>query len=669
MRKSVFPRIILFTLFSCVTFVLLAAMQFSRQGNFSYKIGSMTINGRYSPSDEAGEGRQLLDGGASVFFGGLEFRLASSQDAEAGFTLVSREGGRQPVSPEFIDVVENEAVFTLPGGAELSFSGQNAGGVPGGAAELRISGKFPAGVSAIDIPFKPLRSSVIRTGDRGTINITYNGSRYQFSRPLKGLEEGRLILLASTPAISYRAITGDTRNDPADFIVPQAQKPESFNEALALWTESSFELWGRNMTAQTGEDAVIALCAEAIRQGSYRSAASAIPAAFSSRADRGWESAVYQFDRKTGIWESGVKAISAQQRDRAAHITRLLEQKDINVFAESRLIEFLAIRDYGNLIDRLATFARDLDPFSLTLGAGCGVLECFIDMGKWRPRANNPFEHLTERAGELAAEGLYRLGDQVFVFAEGRANTEFNLRLGMALQEWGEKTGENDWAALGRSLTLSVLSLCDESGQIPASLTIGPNREFAGGSGTISSAMLYRDIGGNDYLPHAAATGLSGVWAWTAASSVNITQNERQMDIRVTFPAGETHYLMLRNIRPFPLLQIYENNWRRAIDFESYYDSSGWYYFESEQTLVLKIRHRQNVENIRILYVVPRAEPPPPPPPPPPEAEEPVHQEQQPVRPQPPPQAQPWQPPTQPLPAQPWQPPQTGIHQEEHHAP
>ncbi|MCL1837394.1 MAG: hypothetical protein FWG46_07605 [Treponema sp.] len=643
-------------------------MQFSRQGNFSYKIGGITINGRYSLSDEAEEGRQLLDGGASVFFGGLEFRLVSTSDGDEGFSLVKADGGRQPASPDYFDILENEAVFALPGGAELTFSGQNAGGVPGGAAELKISGKFPAGVSAIDIPFKPLRSSVIRAGDRGTINISYNGTRYQFSRPLKGLEEGRLILLASTPAVSYRVITDDTRNDPADFIVPLAQTPESFNDALALWTERSFELWGSTMSAQTGEDAVIAWCAEAIRQGRYRSAISTIPSAFSARADRGWESAVYQFDRKTGIWDSGVRAISAQQRERAAHITRMLEQKDINVFAESRLIEYLAIRDYGALIDRLAAFARDLDPFSLTLGAGCGVLECFIDMGKWRPRAGNPFEHLTERAGELAAEGLYRSGDQVFVFTEGRANTEFNLRLGMALKEWGEKTGESDWAALGRSLALSVLSLCDESGQVPASLTIGPNREFVGGSGTISSAMLYRDIGGSEYLPRAASTGLSGVWAWTAASSISVTQNERQMDIRVGFPAGETHYLMLRNIRPFPILQIYENNWRRASDFESYYDSSGWYYFESEQTLVLKIRHRQNVENIRILYVVPRAEPPPPPPPPEPAAEEPVHQEQHPVwqPPTQPQQAQPWQPPAQALPAQPWQP---GINQEEHHAP
>jgi len=84
------------------------------------------------------------------------------------------------------------------------------------------------------------------------------------------------------------------------------------------------------------------------------------------------------------------------------------------------------------------------------------------------------------------------------------------------------------------------------------------------------------------------------------------------MDIAIHFPVGTTHYVMLRNIAPFPLLQIYDINWRRASDFESYYNSSGWYYFEQEQVLVIKISHRSNVETIRIFFTVPAVETPPP---------------------------------------------------------
>jgi hypothetical protein len=70
---------------------------------------------------------------------------------------------------------------------------------------------------------------------------------------------------------------------------------------------------------------------------------------------------------------------------------------------------------------------------------------------------------------------------------------------------------------------------------------------------------------------------------------------------------------MLRNVPPFPLLQIYGVNWRRAVDFESYYNSSGWYYFEQERILVLKINHRSTTENIKIYFTVPRSPEPEPP--------------------------------------------------------
>ena len=605
MRRRVFPRIILFSLISCVTFILLAGMQFSRQGNFSQRIGRMTINGRLFLSDEAAqkpapqENRRTLDGGASVFFGGLEFRL----DAE------------------YVDVLENEAIFTLTDGGEISFASMSGGGTRGSEDELRISGKFPAGIAAIDIPFRPQRSSVIRDGGGGMLNIAYNGSRYRFSRPLQGLDEGMLTLLASAPSVLYRAVTDDAKNNPADFIVPQAETVQSFNGELSLWTAHNFELWERNMETQTGEDLIVAWCAEAIRQGKYQSAASTVPAAFSTSPERSWESSVYQFDRRTGVWERFARVINTERRERIDRITGLLAEKNTGVFAEDHLIEYLAISGNTGLIDELAAFAQELDSFALTLETGCGILECYADMGKWRPLAENPFEELTGRAGEIAAEGLHRAGDQVFVFSDGRADITFNMRLGAALHQWGQKAGESDWAALGRSLVLSVLSLGDENGLVPAALTIGAHRGFAKTADTISTARLYRLLGGNEYIPRMTATGTGGIWAWTAASSVTVTQNETQMDIRVTFPVGETHYIALRSIRPFPLLQIYDANWRRAYDFESYYDSSGWYYFESEQTLVLKIRHRQNVENIRILFVAPRVEPPPPPPEEEPEAE------------------------------------------------
>ena len=637
MRKRVLTRLVWLLLFYCVVFVLLVVMQFTRSGNFSRKLGDMLVSGHFSLSPEAGgaaEGaesagdKRLLEGRANVFFGGLEFQLDFSPDTDNGLILIDSEGGRKRALSGFIEFFENEALFTLSGGSEISFACQHKD--MNGSHELRISGRFADGVSAAEVPFRPLRSSVNRNNGKGVLNISYNESRYQFSRSLDGLEEGRLVLSVSAPLISYRAVTETKKIDPADFILPQADTVGAFKNAVALWTSANFEVWGKNMPPQGDEDMVIAWCAESLKRGVYQSAASIIPLGFSRSPGRTWESAVYQFDRRIGLWEREIRTIHAIERDRANRVTRQLAEKDVGIFKDGRIIEFIAIRGNQRLLDDLLSIVQDINLSAVSMETNAGIMEACVDMGKWYPNMNNPFEAVTDQILQLVLNGLYRNEDKVFILSSGQADVKLNLRLGMVLNEWGEKTGQTVWAALGRSITLSVLSLANGTGWVPALLTLEPqpspkgegspleeNDEFTASSERISTAKLYRMLGGNEYLPHEAATGTNGVWAWTAASSITVTQNDRQMDISVRFPVNETHYIMLRNVKQFPILQIYGQNWRRAPDFESYYNASGWYYSEQEQTLVLKIAHRSNTELVRLLFVSPAPSPPPPPPPPP----------------------------------------------------
>jgi hypothetical protein len=621
MRKRVLTRLAWLLLSYCVVFVLLVVMQFTRSGNFSRKIGDMLVSGHYSLSPEA-EGmeavgnKRLLEGRANVFFGGLEFQLDFSPNTDNGLSLIDSEGTRQQVLSGFIEFLDNEALFTLSGGSEISFTCPYLGKEQNATHELRINGRFADDVSAVEIPFRLLRASVNHNNSKGILNISYNENRYQFSRSPDGLEDGRLILSGAAPVISYRAVTETKKIDPADFILPQADTVQAFNDTVALWTSANFEIWSKNMPPQGDEDMVIAWCAESLKRGIYQSAASIIPLGFSRSPGRTWESAVYQFDRRIGLWEREIRTIHNLERDRANRITRQLAEKDIGIFTEGRIIEFIAIRGNQRLLDDLLSIVQDINLSAVSLETNAGIMEACVDMGKWYPNINNPFEAFTDQILQLFLNGLYRNEDRVFVLSSGQADIKLNLRLGMALHDWGEKSGQTVWASLGRSIVLSVFSLANGNGWVPAFLTVNENNESTASSEQISTAKLYRLFGGNEYLPHEAATGTNGVWAWTAASSINVTQNERQMDITVRFPVNETHYIMLRNVKQFPILQIYGQNWRRAADFESYYNASGWYYSEQEQTLVLKIAHRSNTELVRLLFVAPTPPPPPPPPPP-----------------------------------------------------
>jgi hypothetical protein len=73
------------------------------------------------------------------------------------------------------------------------------------------------------------------------------------------------------------------------------------------------------------------------------------------------------------------------------------------------------------------------------------------------------------------------------------------------------------------------------------------------------------------------------------------------LDIAAEFPVGETHYLLIRGVRPFAKLQLYGIDFRTDPRFERY-DSSGWAYSPSEQALLVKMKHKSPAEHIRIFF-------------------------------------------------------------------
>jgi hypothetical protein len=226
-----------------------------------------------------------------------------------------------------------------------------------------------------------------------------------------------------------------------------------------------------------------------------------------------------------------------------------------------------------------------------------------MDMLQYRSRESNPFERLIDQACFIISENIRRDGDRVFVFREDTADMEFNLRLGAALAAWAGSAENPDWAGVGRSLVLSVLSLAGGEGSVPLALSAGPDGAVSEVPGArAGAARLHRMLRLGGYYPRAAgiSAGANGVWAWTAAA-VSASQENKVLDIAVNFPAGETHYMMIRGIRPFTKIQLYNMDYRTDPQFERY-DSSGWIYAAQEQILVLKMKHRAQVEHIRILY-------------------------------------------------------------------
>jgi hypothetical protein len=306
-----------------------------------------------------------------------------------------------------------------------------------------------------------------------------------------------------------------------------------------------------------------------------------------------------------GGMDQALLSFTAAERERISRLSRLINEKSLDFLKDSHVFEFFAVRGFVNFLDDGAELIRSIDPATVSLDLSPGIFEGYLDLKQFRPHGDNPFERLVDQTCYVISEGIRKEGqDRVFVFRGSSVDIEFNLRLGEALRIWAEGAGNNDWAALGRSLILSVLSLGDSSGAVPRSLSVSGSGEIGEDNGQrISAARLYRILNPGEYSPHAAVigSGVSGIWAWTAASAVSAAQENNVLDIAVSFPVGETHHMMIRGVRPFEKLQLYSIDYRTDPQFERY-DSSGWVYSSQDQVLVLKMKHRTAAEHIRIFY-------------------------------------------------------------------
>jgi hypothetical protein len=246
----------------------------------------------------------------------------------------------------------------------------------------------------------------------------------------------------------------------------------------------------------------------------------------------------------------------------------------------------------------------------VSLEAAAGILEGDLDF-KAHHLSDNPFERLVDQACFVVSENVRRIQDNlVLVVSVRQVDIEYNIRLGKALAAWAEGEGQEDWAALGRSMVLSALSLTGETGEIPAGFSLSDEETLvpADTQKLVSAPRIYRILATaspefSDYYPKVIGIGarVNGIWAWTAAQSLNAAMDGTVMDIAVTFPVGETHYMIIRGIKPFAKIQLYGIDYRTDPQFERY-DSSGWVYQTQDQVLVLKMKHRTAVEHIRIFY-------------------------------------------------------------------
>jgi len=564
MKKTLATRIIGLVALYCVVFFILVIFQFSNKGNFSLSPGAMTIRGRYLPDHQPdiqpdGIVSGQVTGGVRIFYGGIEFNL--KEERENGLTLTGLHGAF-PVNPEFMLLTETSARFILPGGTILIFNSLDS---PRGA-ELQITAEFADNISEISVPIASRRSSVVR--DNNQVGIVFSGTRYFFTSTDIRLETGKMVLSRDNSFASYRARSKQREFIPSDYIIAQVQNYES---TIRSWQDSSFSYWIQNVSALQNEDDITAFLSETLqRGGNYPAAVNAITGNITSRTRLGFKSSAF-----IGRKEHAYPLFIASENDKLALITRSIRERSLAFLKEEHVVDYLFTRGRTTLANEAIEVLRSCDPFMLTIDYCAGLLEVFEDLERWYNE--DLVERLSDQMLLLISGNLSRDTEKDTVFISS-SDAQYSLRLGKALVYWAQKNQNDDWEGIGKSLVLSALA--------------GSN-----------SGNLYNTLKPAEYYPR--ATWLTeDHWVWTASPSARATFVDGNLNLAFSFPTTMAHFVIIRGIRPFIRIQIHGMEWRSDPQFEIY-DSSGWVYYPDEQTLVLKLRHRSTVENVRIIYRVP----------------------------------------------------------------
>ncbi|MDR3130320.1 MAG: hypothetical protein LBU18_02110 [Treponema sp.] len=611
MKRSIFSRIGAALFLYLGIFIILVIIQFKNQRAFARYIGSMLISGSYAESpvldaySDGGDsaGGYSLKGEVTLSFGGLEFRLQEN----GKFALLRNGGEKDLLLPQTMNIAGDSAIFDFKDKTRLVFNVISGDGDAG--PELRINGQFGEEYAGLELPYRILRASRIRDMGDGHFVILNSGTSYSFGLSRVDGSRGVVILDAQDPTANYRAVPKQESFIPDNFILSTAKDTAAYAGTLSQWRDKAYAFWSGAVLDNDDETLITAYIGESVGRGIYKEALAGLPPAFLRRAAWTYNASVY-----LGRLDIGLRSLSSFERDAFTRLSALVAAKSEDFFLEPHVIEFCGIRAYGQFLDSAAELALSLYPDSLSPGILPGILEAYIEWNAYRSRSGNPFEDIAEGACIIISGGIKQIdGGGVLYFLDGKADTKYNLRLGLALDRYGRFLGREDWGSLGRSIVVSVLAL-SENDSLPAELIISVTEKRRGtpeasdivnvspGSELIDLHTLYRLIPAAAY-PHAASIGApaDGIWAWTASDSVTVSTENNIMDIAVSFPAGQTHYMLIRGLRSFSKIQLYGIDYRTDPQFERY-DSSGWSFSPSEQTLLLKLKHRSSIEHITLFY-------------------------------------------------------------------
>jgi hypothetical protein len=614
MKKPILPRFFATLTLFFLFFIALSVVQFSRQDGFSRKVGNLVVSGKLkksedwsSPGENAMNVEIPIEDNASVLFGGLEFMLSGAGKDGKQLFFIDFDEIRRPLIPVSMIISPLSVHFKLSGGCELGFYVHTNGD----SDELIISGVFSEDAVAIELPYSLTKNARVAVANNDEITVLLDKKEFAFDRSIIDTKQEFITLSNVNPIVTYRPVTEEPAFNPVECIISGAMDKGGYNEFVTRWSEKAYLEWNSGIALAQDEKLINAFIAEGTRHGYYSESLNNVNAEFAVSARRSYRSAPY-----FGRLDAALRSFTAAETERLIAITGKIRNNPATLLDSDNDFEFLALRNEKTLFDDGVNYLPALANGANT-AAFPAIFEGWSAYNAWRSKNANPFETIAHDARDAIHESLVKDGENLHVFYAAKRDTDadvadravevdtlYNIRLGMGLAAYGEDSGNNEWAGIGRSLILSALSFSDKAGNIPASLHLNVEGAFeASGTRLLNAVDIYEILKVSGFYPHASSIGnvMQGVYLWTASPDVDAAYNSDVLEFNITFPVGGVHHLLIKGLPQFKKIQLRDIDYRSDPQFERY-NSPGWAYSRDTKTLLVKLVHRTEVETLKVFY-------------------------------------------------------------------
>jgi hypothetical protein len=598
MRIGAFGKGLLLAFVYCAVFIGLVLMQFPSSGPVLLSAGGASLRAIVEPDgtlrslDVQAAGLRLVFSEREL----LEYRDQANEERSAAV-----EGYEQ---------LENGFVLRFDDGSSLSVRGAS-----GGVTSWTLS--TPKPISAVSLPFVSAKASkLLPPSPEGQLRIESSGRPFVISG-LNQSSTGELALQVSRGAARPVLVSPEAKEQQggdAKFIAQAPMDNQAWQALISSWQDKAWSyVSGERYDAETGswrqadgryafdEASFIAFASEAFRRGGAERAAGLVAQVRSRYLDKiSWRSVPFAGRTNAAMTEFEAAGLASTKE-----AERRLLAKSPELFYEPGIIPMLFDRSPYALAQEAMSFAGSADFSNVSVVHAGRLLQAYVDLRSYLPEDNNPFARILDAADRIVAPAIRRAesGFYILTGSEGQADTQAGLELGYTLIRLGRATSKTVYIGMGQSIIKSILDTAATDGSLPRSFTVRDGVVVPSGL-RIPAPELYGIIAESAFLPRAISFFKDlgpGAWAWTCAPGFTLSASTELVSYSVDFPAGYSHYVVVYGVKPFQLIQLYGLNYNMDAGFETY-NASGYFFKRASGALYVKMRHRAQVEDIRLIY-------------------------------------------------------------------